>query len=1318
MNSRVHTSVRSGLNLYNWITCFLAVCSWNLAISQAFDDDNNTAYDYEVCYGEAGLNDVLPSGQRIFTLLTQPHYGEFNWLDNTTGSFSYYAPPLSYRYHSFQIDTLTYQVCVGNTCYEANIEIFLRFINDPPYTGNDTLYVETGSARWASVTANDGDPDTISDPVQGAYLSHGIIHPMYARTDVTPIDSFPQRNGRYLYQPIPGFIGQDFFTYYREEPWPCFGTSLPARVTIFVVPNNLDPVAQNGSINNALEEIESTINLLPLTSDPENDVLHFHLLSAPHGGIASLSDNGILRYTSTNNFIGSDTLQYTVMDLVGQLDTAFVFIQVANSNNDRPSLQNSVASAIEDQSTSFSIATPDVIDGDALTYAAVGSALHGSFSISAAGTIQYTPNANYSGSDVITYLACDAGNLCDTATVSVTVQGVNDAPSAVNDNNTTIINGALTSNLGVNDSDMDTPSGELSFVLQAAPQHGTVSITFNGSYTYTPDPFFYGNDSFEYRVCDPQGACDNGVVWIEVLYSNLAPTTTSVNSTTNEDENVIIHLQDVTFDFNGGDLVYTIIEANAAGTFTPMTNIGFEFTPTANYNGTFEVYFQVCDTGNACDTASLSIEVIPVNDSPIGIAQNLSTSEDNTMSWAAAYSDVDSDNLTISITSAPAYGSLDADGIYTPLPNYFGTDSFTYQVCDDSGACTLITESIVITPMNDAPIAFEETLNMQEDEILITNAITSNDFDVDGDPLLYSLLGSSGNASVELTSAGLLHLQPESNYNGYIYIGYVVCDSFGSCTNGMATIQILPVNDAPISAFPLINMDEDTAQEFNPGAYVSDIENDAITFSIVSAAGVNPFYNIATSTYDLQPIADYFGNGELVLHTCDAQGLCITDTIAININPINDAPTAASGEAFTFENIVLEGSLNALVDDIDNNQLTADVSAIQHGTMLFNDSLQFVYTPENGYVGLDTVSFSVCDAGALCANAQLIISVYAPNQAPSVAAAAASICQGESVAFNVHDLVSDDAELVNNLSYSFDADAAAEILWDDNAAEIHIAPSALTSGQLNVVMTVCDHAEPALCGTSTLTIEITPTYTPLFSGASINAVSCHGMNDGSIAIVQTEDSTSTLYTWDSGAVGHSITNLAAGNYSVTITSSLPCSVPNYAQFNINEPAALEITTASTNISDAGNGSISLDITGGVAPYNAQWTGPNGFTSASLDPTDLADAGDYSATITDANGCSATVTLTINGIAESAIMSAVVFPNPMIGDWLTISLSQQTALPCAYWLEDMAGRTILSGRLYSTKETLDVGTLSDGYYILHLQTQSESFNQKIARQSNR
>jgi hypothetical protein len=117
--------------------------------------------------------------------------------------------------------------------------------------------------------------------------------------------------------------------------------------------------------------------------------------------------------------------------------------QVANANNDAPLILNSTALAQEDSATNFSVTTPDLVDGDVLTYQVVSSSALGSYTVGANGNVNYTPPANYSGSDMIRYRACDNGGLCDTAAVVITIAPVNDAPMAGSDFNTTVINGTV-----------------------------------------------------------------------------------------------------------------------------------------------------------------------------------------------------------------------------------------------------------------------------------------------------------------------------------------------------------------------------------------------------------------------------------------------------------------------------------------------------------------------------------------------------------------------------------------------------------------------------------------------------------------------------------------------------------------------------------------------------------------------------------------------------------------------------------------------------------------------------------------------------------
>jgi len=130
-------------------------------------------------------------------------------------------------------------------------------------------------------------------------------------------------------------------------------------------------------------------------------------------------------------------------------------------------------------------------------------------------SISYTPNANFYGMDSFSYTISDGKGGTDSATVSVTVANVNDAPIANNDQATIAQNstGNLIDVL-VNDSDLDGDSLNLEFVVQ--PAHGTVSISAN-KVSYTPETGYSGTDSFEYTVSDGNGGTASATVDLIVI---------------------------------------------------------------------------------------------------------------------------------------------------------------------------------------------------------------------------------------------------------------------------------------------------------------------------------------------------------------------------------------------------------------------------------------------------------------------------------------------------------------------------------------------------------------------------------------------------------------------------------------------------------------------------------------------------------------------------------------------------------------------------------------------------------------------------------
>jgi len=131
-------------------------------------------------------------------------------------------------------------------------------------------------------------------------------------------------------------------------------------------------------------------------------------------------------------------------------------------------------------------------------------------------TITYTPNANFVGQDSIFYAICDANGDCDTAQVVITVNAVNDSPTAMDDTYSVDQNGMLTGDVTDNDDDPDGPMASVTVVMD--PDNGTLVLNPDGTFTYTPDPNYTGPDSFTYSYCDngTPNLCDTATVTLNV----------------------------------------------------------------------------------------------------------------------------------------------------------------------------------------------------------------------------------------------------------------------------------------------------------------------------------------------------------------------------------------------------------------------------------------------------------------------------------------------------------------------------------------------------------------------------------------------------------------------------------------------------------------------------------------------------------------------------------------------------------------------------------------------------------------------------------
>jgi gliding motility-associated-like protein len=220
--------------------------------------------------------------------------------------------------------------------------------------------------------------------------------------------------------------------------------------------------------------------------------------------IEEINETFIAKVISTTGSVGdtSDTGTGTILD-----DDEFPIAVDDNLTTD------------EDVVLQGNAALNDIPNGTNNVWSLVSQPAHGKVVMNANGTFTYTPNPNYNGSDSFVYKLCDQEGDCDNATVFITMKPVDDFPIANDDNFTAHMDGVLDEFVVDNDSLSGDGGNVWSIVSQ--PTNGTVIFNSDGSFTYTPNVGYIGNDSFTYKLCDVDGDCDEGVV--NILVEDIIP---------------------------------------------------------------------------------------------------------------------------------------------------------------------------------------------------------------------------------------------------------------------------------------------------------------------------------------------------------------------------------------------------------------------------------------------------------------------------------------------------------------------------------------------------------------------------------------------------------------------------------------------------------------------------------------------------------------------------------------------------------------------------------------------------------------------------
>ncbi|KIC12156.1 hypothetical protein RA19_02600 [Leisingera sp. ANG-M1] len=780
----------------------------------AADDSATTAEDTAVVINVLANDSDADGDTMVVHKVDQPANGTAEVLAD--GSIRY-TPDANFN----GTETITYyvgsQYQPESAASTATITITVTPVTDPVTAVDDTITTAEDQQVVLDLTANDVNPEGFSGAVLSVGTpSHGAI---------------VQKGQTFAYVPDANFNGTDSFTYTREDG---LGGTTTATVKVNVSAVNDAPVANADSVTVA-EDGSLTFDPRGNDSDPEGTALSITSLGTPAHGTAQINADGTVTYVPDADFFGSDSFTYEVSD--GELTSAATITVTVQPVQDAPVAVTDSAATAEDTAVVINVAANDSDpDGQALTVTAVTGAANGQAQFSG-GQITYTPDADFNGSEQITYTVSDGNGGTATATVQITVTPVNDAPVVVNDTSSAVQSATQTLAPLANDSDVDGPQLSITELNGTALQPGQfvslasgalVFLNGDGSVSFFPG----GNydhlaldetavETVSYTVSDGAGGTSTGSIQFTVTGINDAPVITPDTATTEEDTALTVNVLGNAQDAEGNALSLTGVAYPANGTVSFSADGTITYTPNPDFSGVEQITYSVGDALGAVNTGTLTVTVTPVNDLPQAVDDTASTSEDTavTIDVLANDSDVETANLLITGTGQGANGTVEiVNGrlVYTPNADFNGTDTFTYTVSDGQGGTAQAAVTVAVAAVNDAPVAADDAATTSEDSP-VTLAPLANDSDTEGSALAITALDGTpvaaggsvtlaSGAVVTLNGDGTVTFDPNGAFDwlpagaapAVVQVPYSFADTNGLTASGMIEITMTGVNDPAV----------------------------------------------------------------------------------------------------------------------------------------------------------------------------------------------------------------------------------------------------------------------------------------------------------------------------------------------------------------------------------------------------------------------------------------------------------------------------------------------------------------------------------------
>ncbi|MDF4617872.1 tandem-95 repeat protein, partial [Vibrio parahaemolyticus] len=975
---------------------------------------------------------------------------------------------------------ITYTVTDGQLTDEAKVTVTVNPVNDAP-----TIKV-----------------DAVESITEDAVSTDTVVATLTVRDTDTPEDQLTvslenNSNGYFVLVGDEVKLTQAGVDAVNNDELNLKGLTISASVSDGVNPTASDsdslivnrvndaPTVENAIADQELSEdfATYTIDLNDAFKDSDS-ALNFSV--SGNSNVLVSIENGIATISPTADWNGSETLTFTATDPSGESISQTVNFTVAPVAD----IVADKATVVEDMPTIIKVLGNDTFEGDdkVVSLDTNNGPANGTVSVNPDGSVTYTPNDNYHGTDSFTYIVT-SGGVSESTTVNVDVTPVNDVPVAKDDIATTQEDTAVTIDVLPNDTDIDGDTLRIDSASVPSDQ-GTVEIV-DGKLVFTPAENFNGNAEITYTVTDGQ-LTDEAKVSVTVNPVNDAPTikVDAVESITENavSTDTVVATLTVRDTDTPEDQLTVSLENNSNGYFVlvgnevKLTQAGVDAVNNDELNlKDLTISASVSDGVNPTASDSDSLIVNRVNDAPTvenAIADQVLSEdfETYTIDLNDAFKDSDSAlNFSVSGNSNVLVSIENGIATISPTADWNGSETLTFTATDPSGESISQRVDFTVAPVADI-VADKATV--VEDTPTIIKVLGNDTFE--GYDQVVSLDTNNGpaNGTVSVNPDGSVTYTPNDNYHGADSFTYIVT-SGGVSESTTVNVDVTPVNDAPMAKDDIATTQEDTAVTIDVLSNDSDMDGDKLSIQSASVPEAQGKVEIVEGKLVFTPSENFNGDAKITYTITDGQ---LTDEakVTVTVNPVNDAPIikveaveSITEDAVSTDTVV--ATLTARDTDTPEDQLTVSLENNSNGYfVLVGDEVKLtqagVDAVNNDELNLKdlTISASVSDGVNPTASDSDSLVVNRVNDAPTVENAIADQVLSEDFDAYTIDLNEVFKDSDSSLEFSVSGNNSIQISIVSGVATI--TPTADWNGKETITFTAKDPSGESVSQTVNFTV--------------------------------------------------------------------------------------------------------------------------------------------------------------------------------------------------------------------------------------------------------